>query len=641
MNPVRRRRSTEHVRNQDQPEDDICLHHLFEDQARRTPDLPALAFEDQRLTYRELDRRATLLAAYLQRAGVGPEVLVALFAERSLDAIVGLLGVLKAGGAYLPIDPSSPPERVAMMLEDAGVHEVLTHTALRGHIPETARALCLDTVDWSGTPPENGLEVTVRPHHLAYVIYTSGSTGRPKGVCIEHRNIVAYTRAVSTRCRFVTGMHYATVSTMAADLGLTVVFPSITTGGCLHVMSQERTENPPRLAEYFQREQIDVLKIVPSHLAALQSGSHAGHVMPRQRLILGGEASRLDWIERLRTLAPHTEIFNHYGPTETTVGVITYHVQPQLPRTPSGTLPLGAPLAHALAYVLDAHGERVDIGTIGELWIGGRGVGRGYLNRADLTAQRFVPDPFSGDRDARMYHTGDLARVLPDGTLEFCGRVDDQIKIRGYRVEPGEIEGVLCEHAGVRDAHVLARDTASGDKQLVAYVVPAWSPQRPRPSPTEILTPATLRAHLKSRLPAYMMPSAFVLLDEFPLNANGKVDRRALPDPDIERPGAPSAASRPLTPTEATIAGIWISLLNVEHIRPEDSFFDLGGHSLMALRTMARIREAFGIEVPLRALFEGPTLGKLAEIVDGLTWISASKSLPHAPRDAGEEEIAL
>jgi len=623
----------------DAPEGDCCLHQLFELQARRTPDLPALTYESETLTYRELDRRAIALAAYLQRAGVGPEVIVALFVERSLEAVVGLLAVLKSGGAYLPIDPSTPAERVAMMLEDAGVTEVLTHTSLRSRVPASARALCLDAFDWGRPDAVARLATNVQPRHLAYVIYTSGSTGRPKGVCIEHRNIVAYTRAVTARFRFAEGMRHATVSTMAADLGLTVVFPSITTGGCLHVISQDRTENPPRLAEYFQREQIDVLKIVPSHLAALQSVSHPEHVMPRQRLILGGEASRLDWIEWLRGLAPDCEIFNHYGPTETTVGVLTYHVRPLLPRTASGTMPLGLPLPHSLAYVLDEQGQRVGAGLTGELWIGGQGVGRGYLNRPELTAERFVQDPFSDSANARMYRTGDVARLLPDGMLEFCGRIDDQIKIRGYRVEPGEIEGVLCEHAGVRDAHVLARDHGEDGKQIVAYVVPSWSPQRPRPSPTEIVTPATLRAHLKTRLPSYMLPAAFVMLDEFPLTANGKVDRSALPEPVLERTATPRDASTPLTATEARLAEIWIAVLGVERIRVEDNFFELGGHSLMALRTMSRIREAFGIEVPLRALFEGPTLGKLAQIIDGLQWISHTGLA--RPATGGEEEIAL
>jgi amino acid adenylation domain-containing protein len=624
-----------------------CLHHLIEAQVQRTPELPAVAFEGDTLNYRQLDERAGALAASLRDLGVGPDAIVGLFVERSIDAVVGLLGVLKAGGAYLPIDAGTPPDRVALMLEDANVTVLLTQTPLRAQAPEgRARVICLDTVDWTAAGSEDpastnpGADAMVRPDHLAYVIYTSGSTGRPKGVCIEHRNIVAYTRAVSERLRLEPGWHYATVSTMAADLGHTVLFPSLATGGCLHLVASARAESPARLREYFDRERIDVLKIVPSHLAALQSGQATDHVMPRRRLIVGGEASRLEWIERLRATAPACEIFNHYGPTETTVGVLTHHVGSSLPRTATGTLPLGMPLPHSTVHVVDGEGREVQPGGEGELLIGGDGVGRGYLHRPELTAERFIPDRFDDRPGRRLYRTGDLVRLLADGTLEFCGRIDDQIKIRGYRVEPGEIAAVLCEHSGVTNAMVLGVDEPAGGKQLVAYVVPAWSPGRPQPNPTEVVTPATLRTHLKSRLPPYMMPSAFVLLDAFPLNANGKVDRRALPPPVVEHATPATASATSLSPTEAALAEIWTSMLNVPAVNVNDSFFDLGGHSLMAMRMMTRIRETFGVEVPLRALFEGPTLSGLANIVDGQTWLAASKASPSGPV-RGEEEIAL
>jgi len=446
---------------------------LIEEQAGRTPERVALVFEQQKLTYRELNRRADQLAHHLRSLKVGPDVLVGLCMERSLEMVVGILGILKAGGAYVPIDASNPRDRIAFVLTDACVTLLLTQSGLLASLPMgAAKAVCLDAFDWASAedPPQG--DAGLHPGHLAYVIYTSGSTGRPKGVCIEHRNIVNYVRGVTERLRLEPGMIHATVSTIGADLGNTVIFPALATGGCLHVISQERAESQAMLSDYFTRENIDVLKIVPSHLAALQTGRNPEQVMPRRRLILGGEPSRVDWIERLRKLSPDCEIYNHYGPTETTVGVLTYRVGPELPNTQSGTLPLGRPLPNSCVHVLDESGQPVPRGDQGELWIGGSGVARGYLNRPELTAERFVPDPFSSESGGRLYRSGDLGCCLPDGSIEFCGRIDDQIKLHGHRIEPGEIEGALREHRGVRDAHVVARADDSGGKQLVAYVVP-------------------------------------------------------------------------------------------------------------------------------------------------------------------------
>ena len=422
----------------------VCLHDLIAAQVGRTPDQPAVVFERQRLTYGELDYRAQRLADHLRGLGVGPEARVGLFVERSLEMIVGILAILKAGAAYVPVDAAYPQERIAFMLADASIAALLTQTSLQASLPVIAAPVVrLDSFDWTlaneATPQHAGVE----PGNLAYVIYTSGSTGRPKGVCIEHRSIVSYVLGIVERLRLAPGMNHATVSTIAADLGNTVVFPALATGGCLHVISQERAENQARLAEYFDREGIDVLKIVPSHLAALQTGQHPERVMPRARLILGGEPSRADWIDRLRALAPGCEIHNHYGPTETTVGVLTYQVGSALPSTPTGTLPLGRPLPGARVHVLDERGQPVPAGEQGELYIGGTAVGRGYLNRTDLTAERFLPDPFSRAKGGRVYRTGDRARYLPDGNIEFCGRLDDKVKLHGYRIELGEIETTL------------------------------------------------------------------------------------------------------------------------------------------------------------------------------------------------------
>jgi amino acid adenylation domain-containing protein len=602
----------------------LCLHQLIEQQARRTPERVALVFEKQRLTYGELDRRASRLAQHLRRLDVGPDAPVGLFVERSLEMVVGILAILKAGGAYVPMDTSYPEERLAFMVSDADVRVLLTQGSLLAKVPSgVAQVVRLDTFDWS--EPALLPEVRIQPHHLAYVIYTSGSTGRPKGVGIEHRNIVNYVLGVVERLQLEPDMHYATVSTIAADLGNTVIFPALATGGCLHVISQERAESQAMLADYFSREKIDVLKIVPSHLAVLQSGRNPERVMPARRLILGGEASRLDWIERLRALSPGCEIYNHYGPTETTVGVLTYHVGTRVPSTCSGTLPLGSPLPNARVYLLDSDGRPVPMGEQGELCIGGGGVARGYLNRPELNAEKFVPDPFSPQPGARLYRTGDLGRCLADGTIEFCGRIDHQVKLHGYRVELGEIEGALREHGEVQEAVVLVREDESGDKQLVAFVAPQGADQ------------PTLREYLKERLPQYMVPSAFVLMERLPLTANGKIDRQGLAALSFESAAPARDFVAPRTETEKALAVIWSQLLKVENMGINDDVFDLGAQSLMAMKALTQIRDAFQVSLSLRNLFEHPTVAGLAEIIDGLSWLAKAPR----PADGDREEIVL
>lgn len=615
-----------------------CLHQLIEDQARRTPGQTAVVFEGQRLSYGELDRRAGELADRLHEHGAGPEVRVALFMARSVSLMVGLLGILKAGAAYVPIDPAFPQARIAFIIEDAGARMVLTQRSLLPRLPAGApRSFCIDDIELASRGAPVPAVEAPGPENLAYVIYTSGSTGRPKGVCIEHRNIVNYVLGVAERLQFSPGMHHAMVSTIAADLGNTVIFPALATGGCLHVISQERAENQGLLAEYFSREKIDILKIAPSHLAALQAGKNPEQVMPRRCLVLGGEPSALDRIEQLRAMATcrdidnPCEIHNHYGPTEATVGVLTYRVGGLLPRTRTGTLPLGTPLPNSRVHVLEQDGRPAPVGEQGELFIGGAGVARGYLNRPDLTADKFVADPFNPEVGARLYRTGDLGRVLPDGSIEFCGRMDDQVKLGGHRVELGEIEQALHEHGGVREAVVLAREDGSGGKRLVAYVAPKL------PGDERALAPASLRQHLNDRLPRHMVPQAFVLVETFPLMPNGKIDRLALPPAETVQPCADFVGPR--TETEKSLAGIWSELLQVENIGVNDDFFDLGGKSLHAIRMVARIRDTLGVDVQLRNLFERPTVAGFAEIVDGLAWARKSE---FAPAGADErEELTL
>lgn len=592
-----------------------CLHELVEEQARRAPDRIAVVSEGERLSYGDLERRADELAARLRERGAGPEARIALLMERSASLVVGILGILKAGAAYVPIDPAYPAARIDFLLRDSGASMVLTERGIDDAQPASGR-----------TPTG-----AAAPENLAYVVYTSGSTGHPKGVCIEHRNIVSYVLAVCERLQLGPNLHYAMLSTIAADLGNTVLFPALVTGGCLHVISRERAESPPLLAEYFAREAIDVLKIAPSHLAALQGASRPERVMPRRRLVLGGEACALDRIAQLRAMAPGCEIHNHYGPTEATVGVLTYRVDGSLPGTRTGTLPLGKPLPHSRVYVLDANARPCAQGEPGEIFIGGAGVARGYLNRPDLTAERFLADPFAAQAGARLYRTGDLGRLLPDGSIEFCGRMDHQVKIGGYRIEPGEIEQALRSHAGVRDAVVLAREDGAGGKRLVGYVVP-------EPADPPLLAPESLRQHLDDRLPRHMVPHAFVLLERFPLTPNGKIDRLALP-PAAEARKPCAASMAPRSQTEMALAAIWSELLGVRDIGIADDFFDLGGQSLVAMRMVARVRDAFGVDLQLRNLFERPTVAGLAEVVDGLAWARESGRPPASAH--GREEVKL
>lgn len=606
-----------------------CAHHLFEHQARRTPDRSALAFEGERLSYGELEARASALARALRAAGAAPDARVVLLMERSLALVVGLLGILKAGAGYVPADPAYPRAHLRFIVEDADAVLVLTQRSLLPVISGTGRRiLCVEDIDAAADGRPVPAAEAPGPESLAYVIYTSGSTGRPKGVCVEHRNIVSYTVGVAERLRLEPEMSYAHVSTIAADLGNTALFPALATGGCLHVVSAERSRNPALLADYFERERIDVLKITPSHIAALQEGSRPERVMPRRRLILGGEPVTLDRIARLRAMAPRCEIYNHYGPTETTVGVLTYRVDGALPATASGTLPLGTALPRARVEVLDQNGRPCATGELGELFIGGAGVARGYLRRPDLTAQRFVPDPCAAEAGARLYRSGDLGRRLPDGSIEFCGRVDDQLKLGGYRVEPAEIEHALREHGGVHEAVVLGRD-AGGGKQLVAYVVP-------KPGANAEPSAAALRQHLGERLPPHMVPQAFVLLPRFPLLPNGKIDRLALPAGEAQQACAGYVAPR--TPIEERLAGLWAELLGLSRVGVDDDFFDLGGKSLQAMRLVARVRDAFGVDMHLRHLFDRPTLAGLAELVEGMAW-ARSREAPAT--GSGREEIRL
>jgi amino acid adenylation domain-containing protein/non-ribosomal peptide synthase protein (TIGR01720 family) len=591
---------------------DRCVHECFEDVVGRDPDRTALVYEDQLLSYRELNARGNQLARYLRTRGAGPDVPVALCVERSLDMIVGMLGILKAGGAYVPLDPSLPAERLTLLLAESRAPVVVCQPHLASHLSSSAKLVVLDTATRQAISSESTANCTsgVTPASLAYVIFTSGSTGTPKGVLVEHSQLVNYVRGVLERLQLPRDISFATVSSYAADLGNTAIFPTLMTGGCLQVVSQDRLLDPADMAEYGERHRIDCVKIVPSHLQALLSAPQPARLLPRHTLVLGGEASTWDLVSRLESLSSDCRIVNHYGPTETTVGVLAYrHERGNIRRDESDTVPLGRPLRNSRVYLLDSRMRPVPVGVNGELHIAGAGLARGYMDRPDQTADRFVPDPLVPTAGARMYRTGDLARYLEDGSVEFVGRADHQVKIRGFRVELGEIESALERHESVDDVVVTVSEGRSGDKRLVAYAVRR---------PDARLTTDELREWIRGQLPDYMVPGTIVWLDALPLNRNGKVDRGALPAVELVTDQGRAAAVPPRTSNERALIAIWSDVLGKRNLGVHDDFFECGGHSLLAMQLITRVREAFAVDLPLPALFDRPTIAGLAESIESL-----------------------
>ncbi|MDQ3257842.1 MAG: amino acid adenylation domain-containing protein, partial [Acidobacteriota bacterium] len=470
----------------------LCIHELFEAQAERTPEASAVVFEDERITYRELNERANQLAHHLRRLDVGASAIVGLLVERSVEMMVSLLGILKAGAAYLPLNTEHPGARLLHQLTDAGAAVLVTHERVAANVPEYGgRVLRLDR-DWEQVAAESksNPQPTATPEDLAYVIYTSGSTGVPKGVAVRHRNLVNYAEAICRQLKAnsdgagdATQWQYASVTTISADLGNTTIYAALASGGCLHLVSYEVATDAEHFGRYMSEQRVDVLKIVPSHLSALLASTTAGRqVLPRRYLVMGGEALTWELVRRVRaSMGEHQQgcrLINHYGPTETTVGVLTNHLgemDDEKVAEQTATVPVGRPIANTQAYILDQRLEPVPVGVPGDLYIGGEGVAAGYLNQAEQTRERFINDPFSAesgtDTGARLYKTGDLARYLTDGKIEYLGRRDQQVKIRGHRVELGEVEAVLREHRGVREAVVIAREDQPGDLRIVAYIV--------------------------------------------------------------------------------------------------------------------------------------------------------------------------
>jgi amino acid adenylation domain-containing protein len=581
---------------------------LFEEQAARTPEAvaviaPALRQRrEEALSYAELNRRANHLAHYLVQLGVGPGVYVGISLERSIEMLVALLGVLKAGGAYVPLDPAFPRERLAFMLEDAQVPVLLTQRSLTTELPaHAARPVCLDT-EWDAIAQESIENLTSRatPDDLAYILYTSGSTGKPKGVEIPQRALTNFLMSMQQQPGLSATDVLLAVTTLSFDIaGLELYLPLIT-GARVVVVSREVAADGAQLLKALDLYRATVMQATPATWRMLIDSGWTSS--PQLKMLCGGEALPRDLADQL--LARGGTLWNLYGPTETTIWSSTYEVL-----RGSEPIHLGFPIANTQFYILNASLQPAPIGVAGELFIGGDGVARGYVHRPELTAERFLDNPFlpasqtAGAAAPRMYRTGDLARYRANGTIEFLGRADFQVKVRGFRIELGDIEAALLQHAQVHQAVVVAREDQPGDKRLVGYVIPEGE---------SALTPAELRAFLKERLPDYMIPTAFVTLAQFPLTPNGKVDRRALPTPGVTA-GEVREYVAPRTLLEEDIAAIWAEVLRIERVGMHDNFFELGGHSLLATKVVARLREKLSIDPPLSALFEVPTVAELAE----------------------------
>ncbi|MEP6802072.1 MAG: amino acid adenylation domain-containing protein [Acidobacteriota bacterium] len=594
-----------------------CLHRLFEDSVEKNPDAPAVRFYGEEISYRELNRRSNRLAHHLVRLGVGPDTRVAICLDRCTEAVVAIIAILKTGGAYVPLDPAYPRESLAFMLEDAEPSVVLTHSRYEAAIPFSGTVLFLDVLAGTLEGGEAGNpEGHVDPDDLAYLIYTSGSSGRPKGTMVPHRAVVNYLTWCVGAYSVASGRGAPVQSSLAFDLTVTSLFAPLLCGGIVELLPQRPAGTA--LADALALEQTNpwsLVKTTPAELELVTRQLTPENVRGRVRtLVIGGESLPAKTVSFWRTHSPETRIFNEYGPTETVVGCAVYEVGDG---TLSGPVPIGRPIANTRLYVLGPENQPVPIGVAGELCIAGAGVATGYRGRPELTDERFVPDPF-GRPGSRMYRSGDFARYLPDGNLEFLGRRDLQVKLRGYRIELEEIEASLTMHSAVRGCAVLAREDVSGEKRLVAYVEAVSGAE---------LHEWGLRAFLKEKLPGHMVPSTFQLLTELPRTPNGKVDRRALPAPGLGSREIEARGVLPRDSLEAKLAAIWEEVLGVSGIGVFDDYFDMGGHSLLAALLFSRIGESLERHLPLATIFEAPTISQLARKLREEGWSPPDSSL--------------
>ncbi|MFN6464049.1 MAG: amino acid adenylation domain-containing protein, partial [Nostoc sp. DedVER02] len=605
---------------------DKCIHQLFEEQVERTPDAVAVVYENQHLTYHELNCRANQLAHYLKSLGVKADVLVGICVERSLEMVVGLLGILKAGGAYLPLASDYPTERLRLMLEDAQVSVLLTQQKLIDRLPEhTAQRVCLDA-DWQliSQSSQDNLITETQAANLAYVIYTSGSTGQPKGVLIAHQGLLNLVFWHQKAFKITTLDKATQLAGTAFDAAVWELWPYLTAGASIYLVKPEILLSPVDLQDWLESKKITI-SFLPTPIAEQLLSLEWPESTTLQTMLTGG-----DKLHRYPSGLLPFQVVNNYGPTENTV-VATSGLVVSNGRDNNISPPIGRPIANVEIYILDSYLQPVPVGVPGELHIGGAGLARGYLNRPELTQEKFIPNPFSDESHSRLYKTGDKARYLNNGNIEYIGRIDDQVKIRGFRIELSEIEAVLSQHSDVQLSCVIAREDSPGDKRLVAYVV---AHQDCKPAISE------LRQFLKAKLPEYMVPSAFVILESLPLTPNGKVDRRALPKPDLDTTLLEKYVA-PRTPIEEMLALLWAQVLKLELVGIHDNFFELGGHSLLATQLVSRIRTWFKMELPLRELFARSTVAELAQSIGQLQQQNLELSTPFITQRAENAQLLL
>jgi amino acid adenylation domain-containing protein len=598
------------------------IHQLFEEQVEKTPDAVALVFEDQQLTYQQLNSQANKLAHYLQFLGVEPEILVGVYLERSLEMIVGYLGIFKAGGAYVPLDPNYPPERLNYMVADSQMSIILTHSSLLPHLSLTleqsqTKIICWDKdfeIEIASQSCDNPIN-NFTPENLAYVIYTSGSTGRPKGVLIQHSALLNLVFWHLNNFQVKSSDRTTQLAGTAFDAAVWELWPYLVVGASIYLIKSEFLLSPEILQEKLTSHNITI-SFIPTPLAEQLCLLSWSENTTLRTMLTGGD--------RLNSYPSNKlpfKFFNNYGPTENTVVTTSGQILPEA--SDSKFPPIGRPIANTQVYILDRHLQLLPIGVYGEIYIGGLSLAKGYLHRPDLTSERFIANPFVANE--RLYKTGDLGRYLPDGNIDFLGRIDHQVKIRGFRIELGEIETVLTQHPQVQQVVVIVREDHPGNKYLAAYIVSA----------TETLTSSELRQFLKGNLPEYMIPAAFVMLKTLPLTPNGKVDRRILPKPETTNAELETAFVAPVTALETKLAEIWCTVLHREQVGIYDNFFELGGHSLLITSVISRIREHFSIVLPLRSLFTAPTIAELSQVItahilDAITVDTLPPLVPHA-----------
>ena len=633
---------------------DGCVHQVFESQAQRTPEAVALVFEDIRLTYRQLNERANQLARHLVLQGVRAEMPVCLHLERSVELIVGILAVLKAGGAYVPLDPGYPTQRLAFIVDDVDTPVLVTQSVPEPEFASRATTVvCLDrdAPEIAGHATSNP-NISVTPDNLLYIIYTSGSTGRPKGVLVEHRGVVRLFQAAGLHVRTDGSDTWTLFHSCSFGFSQWEIWGALLQGGRLVVVSRSISLSPIAFFELVCREQVTVLSLTPSAFRLFLEAEATSRLATQhlKLIVFSGEPLEPSllrpWITSHGDELP--QLINMYALTETS-GEVAYRRLTSEDLTLDTRSVIGFPLSNAEIYILDEDRQPVSTGTVGELYIGGDAVARGYLGLPEAAAERFVTDPIAPGHGGKCYRTGDRGRILPNGEIELLGRTDHQIKILGFRIEPGEIESVLREHQDISEAVVLARDDTAPDilglehgssvKRLVAYVVPSENGTSAH-GRSAAHSPTVLREYVRARLPDYMVPNLFVVLDELPMMPNGKLDRRALPAPDRQRPALRVDYSPPCGPAEEQLVAIWCEVFGLDQVGVHDNFFELGGNSLMAVNLTTRVFHDFGVDVALREVFETPTVAEMAELVETTRWVAARPGLAVAgavaPLEDGE-----